>query len=145
MEFTRKYNTCSESNNEDISEEELDETYRLLLAQWKKYFLREEKQKKTVNVLLLENEKLGTTIVVIKEEITLLKLKLNNMNETDHMLNKGSNMLADMSKGKSVVNKKVESHSVKNIIGNVKTSREPLVKHHAKINVKASAPTSGKA
>lgn len=42
------------------------------------------------------------------------------------------------------MNKKDGTHFVKNIIGDVKTSREPLVKHHVEPNVKESAPTSGK-
>lgn len=66
MAFTGKYDICSESNNEDISEEELAETYGLLLTQWKESCLREEKQKNTINVLLLEKEKVDTIIVDLK-------------------------------------------------------------------------------
>lgn len=43
------------------------------------------------------------------------------------------------------MNKKVESHFVENISGNVKTPREPLVKHHSEQYVEAFAPTFGKA
>lgn len=49
MAFTVKYDSYSESSDEDILEEGIDETYRLQLTQWKEYFLREDKRKKTIS------------------------------------------------------------------------------------------------
>lgn len=43
------------------------------------------------------------------------------------------------------MNKKVESDFVENIIKNVKTPWEPLVKHNSEPNVEASTQTSDKA
>lgn len=43
MAFTRKYDFYSEFSDEDISEEELFDTYRLILTYWKEACLREDK------------------------------------------------------------------------------------------------------
>lgn len=52
-----------------------------------------EKQNKNISVLLLENEKLSSTIASLKEEVTFLKSKLDNMTKFLHMLNNSSNIL----------------------------------------------------
>lgn len=62
MDFTGKYDSGSESGDEEITEEELAETYRLLPTQWKEAWLIVVKQKKTISVLLVEKEKSGSTI-----------------------------------------------------------------------------------
>lgn len=53
MTFIRKYDSCSESSEENISAEELAETYKVMLTEWKKYCMREEKHKKTISPLLM--------------------------------------------------------------------------------------------
>lgn len=40
MAFIGKYDSCSEFSDEEMSEEELAETYREFLTEWKEYFLR---------------------------------------------------------------------------------------------------------
>lgn len=62
MTFTGKYDIYSESSDEDISEEKLDDTYKLLFTKWKEACLREEKQKKIIIALLPVKEKLDSTI-----------------------------------------------------------------------------------
>lgn len=52
--FTGKYDSCNEYSDEDISAEELVETYRHFLTEWKESFFREDKQKKTISDLILE-------------------------------------------------------------------------------------------
>lgn len=54
MAFTRKYDSYSESSDEKMSTKEFVETYREILTEWKKYCLREKKQKKTISGILLE-------------------------------------------------------------------------------------------
>lgn len=79
-----------------MSSEDLAENYRDMLIEWKEYYLREEKKNKTISVLLLEKEKLGSTIARLEEEVTLLKSKLDNMTKYVCMLNNGSDMLDDI-------------------------------------------------
>lgn len=55
-----------------------------------------EKYKKTISALLLEKEKLGSTIAGLKEEVTLLKSKLENMTKFIRMLNNGSDVLDEI-------------------------------------------------
>lgn len=40
MDFTGKYDSCSESSDKEMSAKELVETYGEFLAKWKEYFLR---------------------------------------------------------------------------------------------------------
>lgn len=58
--------------------------------------MREEKQKKTISVILIEKDKFGSTITGLEEEVALLKSKLDNMNKYVSMLNSGSNMLDEI-------------------------------------------------
>lgn len=41
ISFIGKYVSCSEPSDEEMSAEDLAETYRELLTEWKKYCLRE--------------------------------------------------------------------------------------------------------
>lgn len=52
MAFTVKYDSCSEASDKEMSVEELAEIYRELLTEWKESCLREDKQKKTISVVL---------------------------------------------------------------------------------------------
>lgn len=58
--------------------------------------LRKEKQKKTINALLMEKDKLGSIIADIEEEVTLLKSNLDNVTKFVRMLNNGSDMLNEI-------------------------------------------------
>lgn len=97
MNFTGKYDSCSKSSDKDISKEEVAETYKLLLTRWKESCLREKKHKMTISSLLLEKEKLRSTIVGMEEKVTLLKSKLGNMTKFVCMLNNDSDMLDEIS------------------------------------------------
>ncbi|KAI5397466.1 hypothetical protein KIW84_063330 [Lathyrus oleraceus] len=79
-----------------MSAKELAETYRELLIEWKESCLREHIQKKTISAPLLEEDKLGSTILDLEEEVTLLKSKLDNMIKFVRMLNNGFDMLDDI-------------------------------------------------
>lgn len=37
MDFTEKYDSCSESSDEEMSAEDLTETYKGFLTEWKEY------------------------------------------------------------------------------------------------------------
>lgn len=52
--FIGKYDSCSESSEEEMLVEELVETYREILIEWKESWLREEKQKKPISFILHE-------------------------------------------------------------------------------------------
>lgn len=99
--------------------------------------MREEKQKKTVSSLLLEKEKLDSTIAGLEEEVTLLKSKLGNMTYFVHMLNNGSDILDEILEIRekkaigvdySSMNKKVKFPS-KRVVAPEKKSRF-LIKDH---------------
>lgn len=53
---------------------------------------------KTISALLLVNETIGLTIIGLKEEVTLLKSKFENIPEYVHMKNNNSYMLNDVLK-----------------------------------------------
>lgn len=53
-------------------------------------------QKKNISVLLLEKEKLVSTITSLEKEVTLLNSKHENMTKYVRMLHKGSNMLDEI-------------------------------------------------
>lgn len=66
MNFTGKYESEDESSDEDISEQELVATFRLMQ---KKACITVEKKNKTISVLHGEKENLILTITVLEEEI----------------------------------------------------------------------------
>lgn len=68
MTFIGRYNSCSESSEEDILAEELYKTYRELLTEWRGSFLRKEKPNKIISTLLMERDKLGLTIDNLEEK-----------------------------------------------------------------------------
>lgn len=94
--FTSKYNSCSDSSDEDNLEGELVDTYILLLIEFKEAWLVEEKQKKATSAILLEKDKLGSTIADLEKEVTSLKSKIENLPKYVHMLNNGSDMLDEI-------------------------------------------------
>lgn len=67
MYFTMKYESYNEASDEDMSVEELAKIYREIIIKWKESCLREEEQKNTISSLLLEREKLGSTITCLEE------------------------------------------------------------------------------
>lgn len=76
--------------------EGLDETYRLFYTQWKEACMVVEKKKKPISDLFLEKQKLGSSIVGMEEEVTLLKSKLDNMTKFVRMFNNGSKALDEI-------------------------------------------------
>lgn len=62
MAYSRKYKAKSESSNEDMMNEELASTYRLLLNKWEEACMEVANQKKTINGILQEKVKQATTI-----------------------------------------------------------------------------------
>ena len=137
LAFTVSYDYYSESSDEEMSVEELAETYRELLTEWKEYCLRKEKQKKTISAILLEKQKFGSTIAGLEEEVTLLKSKLENIKKIIRMLNSGSDTLdeiLEIRENKAIgfdyssMNKKVKFPTKKFLTPEKKT--EFLIKDH---------------
>lgn len=58
--------------------------------------LERREKKKTISSLILEKEKLGSTIAGLEEEVTLLKTKLDNIIKYVCMLNNGADMLYEI-------------------------------------------------
>lgn len=85
-------------NDEDVIEEELAATYRLMHREWEEAYLTLENHKKTIGVFQKEKEKLVSTITGLEEEVTLIDSKLKNMTKFMHMLNNGSNILNEILK-----------------------------------------------
>lgn len=118
MAFTGKFEHGSESSDEEIIDEELAKTYKILYNQWKEACMIGEKQNKTISVLLLEKEKLGSTIAGLEEEVALLKSKLDNMTMFIRMLN---NVSKDIDE---IVEVGKMSNNVKGIRFNYKSMRK---------------------
>lgn len=93
MAFTIKFEFESVFSDENMTDEVLATTYRILYTKCEEAFLIVENQKKTIGVFQKENEKLVSTITILEEEVTLLNSKIENMTKYVHMLNNGSNML----------------------------------------------------
>jgi len=79
MDFTGKCESCNESSDEDISDEELAETYKLLYIKWEEVCMFRDKQKKSISGFLFEKEKLVATITSLQEEVALGNSKIENM------------------------------------------------------------------
>lgn len=79
MAFTGKCEFDSESSDEDIFDEEIVETCKRLYIKREESCMVREKHKKTISTLLQKKEKLISTIIGLKEEVTLLKYKLEIM------------------------------------------------------------------
>lgn len=94
MPFTGKYESGGDSSDEDMIDEELAASYRLLYTKWEESFMTIEHHKKTTSVLHKENDKLVSTIIGLEEEITKLNSKLEYMIKYLRMLNSESDMLA---------------------------------------------------
>lgn len=54
MAFTEKYDSGSDSSDEEMTDKKFAKTYKLLLTQWKEACMIVQKQKKTINTQLLE-------------------------------------------------------------------------------------------
>lgn len=67
--FTRKYDYDSDSSHEEITDEELVETYKLLHSQWKEASMVGEKHKKTKSVFLQEKRSLLQPSLVWKRKL----------------------------------------------------------------------------
>lgn len=79
MTFTGKYKSDSEANDEDISDEELVETYKILYSKWKEACIVGDKLKKNISAFHQKKEKLVSTITGLEDEVTLINSKLENM------------------------------------------------------------------
>lgn len=93
MTFIRKYESGSDSSDEDITYEELAATYKLLYTKWEEPFISGEKLNKTISSLLQEKYKLVATIIRLKEGVILLNSNIENMTKSICMLNNDSDML----------------------------------------------------
>ncbi|MCH81188.1 gag-pol polyprotein [Trifolium medium] len=93
--FTGKYET-SDTNNEDLLDEDLAEAHKHLISKWEKSCQVIEQQEKIIKKLAQEKEVLTSTATDLKEEVTLLNSKLKNMTKSVRMLNKGSNILDEI-------------------------------------------------
>src|ERR1044072_8497901 len=102
--LTVSCNAKDESSDEEMTDEELAETYKLIYTQWKELCIVYEKQKKDINTLTQENDNLKNTStcqeheeliqsliqekkkfqienVELQEEVSLLNSKLEGMNK----------------------------------------------------------------
>src|ERR1044072_9170083 len=107
------------SSDEEMTDEELAETYKLMYSKWKELCIVCEKQKKVINTLTQENtdmqrgslcqeheklilsltqekKKLQEENATLQEEVSLLNSKLEGMNKSLRMLNNGSNVLDEI-------------------------------------------------
>ncbi|KAK2359745.1 hypothetical protein QL285_085090 [Trifolium repens] len=96
MVLTGKCDPDEESSDEDISDGETVETYKLLHTKWVEACNLVEEQKKIISDCHLEKEKLMSTITGLQEEATLLNSKLESMTKSIRMLNNGSNVLDEI-------------------------------------------------
>lgn len=64
--FTRKYEFDSESSDEDISDEELAETCKLLYIKWEEACMVGQEKKRKLSTLLQEKDKIVSTIMSTK-------------------------------------------------------------------------------
>src|ERR1044072_5227009 len=87
-----------ESSDEDMSDQELAETYKLMYVKLGEASTLVAKQKKTISNLIHEKEKLLNINAELQEEMSLLKSKLEGMNKSLRMLNNGSNVLDEILK-----------------------------------------------
>jgi hypothetical protein len=106
----------SDSSDDEMSEEELAETYKLMFNKWKELCIVCEKQKKNINTLAQENiklkqgsmckehedliqslclekKKLQDENISLQEEVSLLESKLDSLKKSLRLLNNGTDAL----------------------------------------------------
>src|ERR1044072_3111196 len=96
--LTVKCSAEDESSDEDMSDQELAETYKLMYVKLGEASTLVAKQKKIISNLIQEKEKLLNINAELQEEVSLLNSKLEGMNESLRMLNNGSNILDEILK-----------------------------------------------
>lgn len=94
--FTTRYESGEDSSDDEISEEEVAETYKLLYVKWEEACIMGERLKKTVSHLSQEKEELLNSNIKLREEVTLLNSQLEGMTKSIRMLNSGSNILDEI-------------------------------------------------
>lgn len=94
MAYIGKYE--SHSSDEDMTDEELAETFRLLYTKWNESCITLKKKKKTISVLHKEKEKHVSTITSLEDEISLLNAKLESIPEHVQMINNNYEELDDI-------------------------------------------------
>lgn len=87
MGLTVKCTSDNEYSVEEISDEELVETFKLMYKKWQETCKYGEKLEKTVNNLVIEKKRLQVTNNNLQEEVTLLKSRLEGMTKSVCMLN----------------------------------------------------------
>jgi hypothetical protein len=96
--FTSTYASDAESC-EDITFDELAETYKALCARSTEVCKTVENQKKIISQLETEKKDLLSTVDDLKEKVALLTSELNNVNKSVKMLNTGTTMLDEILQG----------------------------------------------
>ncbi|MCI08529.1 gag-protease polyprotein [Trifolium medium] len=87
------FSGSEDSCDEEVSYEELADSHKKPYAKSEEICLEGEEQKKIIARLQIEKGKLLSTIPDLKDEVTLLTSKLDNMTKCVRMLNNGSDML----------------------------------------------------
>src|ERR1044072_7803549 len=108
-----------DSSNEEMNDEELADTYKLMFTNWKEMCVTCEKQKKIIldltkensdlksmsmcqdhdrliQILMVEKKKLESENGELQEEISLLEVKLESLNKSLRLLNSGIDALDDL-------------------------------------------------
>jgi hypothetical protein len=83
-------------NDDDVSYDELADSYIKLYAKIEEICLKGEKQKKIIAILEIEKEKLLSTISGLQDMVNLLTFKLYNMTKYARMLNTSYEILDEM-------------------------------------------------
>ena len=108
-----------DSSDEEMNNEELADTYKLMFTNWKEMCVTCEKQKKIIldltkensdmksmsmcqehdrliQILMVEKKKLESENGELQEEISLLEVKLESLNKSLRLLNSGTDALDDL-------------------------------------------------
>ncbi|KAI5390946.1 hypothetical protein KIW84_075988 [Lathyrus oleraceus] len=94
--FTSRYESDDDSCDEDVSYKELVASYKELYVRIEEVCKTREEHKRIIAQLQVEKEKLLSTVTDLKNEVTLLSSKLENMTNSIRMLNNGSDMLNEI-------------------------------------------------
>jgi arsenate reductase-like glutaredoxin family protein len=108
-----------DSSDEEMNDEELADTYKLMFTNWKEMCVTCEKQKKLIldltkensdlksmsmceehdrliQILMVEKKKLEAENGELQEEVSLLEVKLESLNKSLRLLNSGTDALDDL-------------------------------------------------